>query len=118
MYELCNLQLAYKGTARLTVPDVKPAARLEYGSRIIPMLANLMDLEPSARMSTRSLVRALEEYCASRLEKQKAQTLWQDLTVMAPAEGTASKSKKTIGANGDRRWEDYSPGTPQRWTVR
>jgi hypothetical protein len=102
MYELCNLQPAYNGTARHTVPDMKPTARLEYGGRISPLLANLMGLSPSGRMSTRALVKALETYCASRFEKQKAVALWQNLTVMAPAQGVGPPGREKKGRRGHK----------------
>jgi hypothetical protein len=84
-YELCNLRPAYTSAARPFVPEMSAAARLEYGSRLSPLVTNLMQLFPVLRPSTQQLVAGLEAYCVSRWQKQHTTSLWQGLAVLAKA---------------------------------
>ncbi|KAK5651899.1 hypothetical protein OQA88_11558 [Cercophora sp. LCS_1] len=88
MYKLCNLQLAYEDYDRSSVPPMTRTATREYGDRLCPLIASLMQLSPALRPSTQQLVASLEAYCASRWEKQKATLLWQTLAVVSQVTDT------------------------------
>ncbi|KAJ4189479.1 hypothetical protein NW759_016769 [Fusarium solani] len=91
MYELCNLQNAYTGFSRTYVPLMKPAAALAYGSRLTPLIARCLALEPNMRINTADLVTSLQVYCATRWQKKVVGSMWTSLAVKATTGALAAK---------------------------
>ena len=112
MYQLFNRRYAYEDYERDWVPSMSITALREYGGTLCPLVTSLMRISPAQRPGTQQLVAALEAYCASRWEKQKAAMLWESLAVVSQGNSVMLAGQAPSTGAAPPPWEQYQERKP------